>query len=242
MTQVRFRIRRDEAANWTSVNPTLALGEPGLETDTRRVKYGDGTSAWTSLAYSGETFSASITALAGLTPDADRLPYFTSASAAALATLTSYARTLLDDADAVTARGTLGLGSIATQAANSVAITGGSATGLTSVGIGTSSPATALVVSNGGAQGVEVDPGGGFITSYNRTAGDWSPLILRMSHLTLNIGGVFAALTVRAGGIIGVGNAPTYADDAAAGSAGLATGDLYKTSDGAGGFFLKIKA
>lgn len=43
---VKFRIRRDTAANWTSVNPTLALGEPGLETDTRRVKYGDGTTAW----------------------------------------------------------------------------------------------------------------------------------------------------------------------------------------------------
>ncbi|RYD64867.1 MAG: hypothetical protein EOP58_08675 [Sphingomonadales bacterium] len=49
---VKFRIRRDTAANWTSVNPVLALGEPGLETDTRRIKHGDGTTAWNSLAYS----------------------------------------------------------------------------------------------------------------------------------------------------------------------------------------------
>ncbi|MFN3474094.1 MAG: hypothetical protein ACK4ZW_08620 [Blastomonas sp.] len=133
MTLARFRIRRDTAANWTSVNPVLQLGEPGLETDTRRVKYGDGSTAWASLAYSGESFTASITALAGLTPAADSLPYFTSSSAAALATLTSYARTLLDDADASTARGTLGLGTMATQAASSVAITGGTITGLTNL-------------------------------------------------------------------------------------------------------------
>ena len=52
---VKFRIRRDTAANWTAANPVLALGEPGLETDTRRVKYGDGTTAWNSLNYSRGT-------------------------------------------------------------------------------------------------------------------------------------------------------------------------------------------
>ena len=44
--------------------------------------------------------------------------------------LSNYAKTLIDDADAAAARTTLGLGSIATQAANSVAITGGSITNL----------------------------------------------------------------------------------------------------------------
>ena len=56
----------------------------------------------------------------------------TSASAALTALgLSNYAKTLIDDADAAAARTTLGLGSIATQAANSVAITGGSITNLT---------------------------------------------------------------------------------------------------------------
>ena len=45
--------------------------------------------------------------------------------------LSNYAKTLIDDAAAAAARTTLGLGSIATQAANSVSITGGSITNLT---------------------------------------------------------------------------------------------------------------
>ena len=56
----------------------------------------------------------------------------TTASAALTALgLSNYAKTLIDDADAAAARTTLGLGSIATQAATSVAITGGSITNLT---------------------------------------------------------------------------------------------------------------
>lgn len=48
---VQIQLRRDTSANWESENPTLALGEPGLETDTGRLKYGDGSTAWNSLAY-----------------------------------------------------------------------------------------------------------------------------------------------------------------------------------------------
>ena len=47
----RIQIRRDTSTNWTANNPVLALGEPGLETDTFIVKYGDGSSAWNSLPY-----------------------------------------------------------------------------------------------------------------------------------------------------------------------------------------------
>jgi hypothetical protein len=43
--------RRDTAAGWTSVNPTLLEGELGLETDTGKWKVGDGATAWNSLAY-----------------------------------------------------------------------------------------------------------------------------------------------------------------------------------------------
>jgi len=57
---------------------------------------------------------APLTSINGLTPAADRIAYYTGASSGALATLTAFARTLLDDADAATARTTLGLGTAAT--------------------------------------------------------------------------------------------------------------------------------
>lgn len=49
---VKIQYRRGTAAEWTSANPTLATGEPGYETDTGKFKVGDGSTAWTSLAYS----------------------------------------------------------------------------------------------------------------------------------------------------------------------------------------------
>jgi hypothetical protein len=46
-----IRLRSDTAANWTTCNPTLSAGELGLETDTRRLKLGTGSTAWAALAY-----------------------------------------------------------------------------------------------------------------------------------------------------------------------------------------------
>jgi hypothetical protein len=50
-TYTRFKLRNDTAADWTAANPVLLLGEIGVETDTRRYKIGDGTTAWSGLSY-----------------------------------------------------------------------------------------------------------------------------------------------------------------------------------------------
>lgn len=46
-----IQIRRDTAANWTTANPTLAQGEQGFEIDTKKLKVGDGLTAWVNLDY-----------------------------------------------------------------------------------------------------------------------------------------------------------------------------------------------
>ena len=63
----RLQQRRDTAANWTSNNPTLANGEIGYETDTKKFKIGDGSTAWTSLSYAAAGTVTGVTAGTGLT-------------------------------------------------------------------------------------------------------------------------------------------------------------------------------
>lgn len=108
-------------ATGTGAPTSLAYGE--LATDGTDVWVGDktgtplkitgGATAWG--AISG--IPAAIDAIDGLTPAADRLPYYTGAATGALATFTSFGRNLVDDADAAAARTTLGLGTMSTETA-----------------------------------------------------------------------------------------------------------------------------
>ena len=50
-TFTRFKLRNGTAAEWTAANPTLLQGEIGVETDTRKYKIGDGSTAWAGLSY-----------------------------------------------------------------------------------------------------------------------------------------------------------------------------------------------
>lgn len=49
--QTVIRLRAGTALQWGSVNPVLAANECGVETDTKKIKIGDGATAWTSLGY-----------------------------------------------------------------------------------------------------------------------------------------------------------------------------------------------
>jgi hypothetical protein len=51
----RFAMRRRTASEWTSVNEVLLNSEWGYESDTGKLKIGNGTAVWTSLAYVSTT-------------------------------------------------------------------------------------------------------------------------------------------------------------------------------------------
>jgi hypothetical protein len=78
-------------------------------------------SAYLTTATAASTYQpldSDLTAIAGLTSAADRLPYYTGSGTASLATFTSTARSLLDDASTSAMRITLGLGDYGTSGIN----------------------------------------------------------------------------------------------------------------------------
>jgi hypothetical protein len=77
-----------------------------------------------------QAYDADLQAIAGLTSAADKGIQFTGSGTAGTYDLTTAGKALLDDASASAQRTTLGLGTIATQDASNVSISGGSVTGL----------------------------------------------------------------------------------------------------------------
>jgi hypothetical protein len=93
----QIQVRRGTASQWTSTNPTLASGEWGYETDTGKVKIGDGATAWTSLAYIGGG-DVTLTGTQTLTNKTLTAPIITIATNAQAA---SYTLVLTDQSDLV---------------------------------------------------------------------------------------------------------------------------------------------
>jgi hypothetical protein len=120
--QDRIQLRRDTAANWTSANPTLAQGEGGFETDTGKLKIGDGATAWASLAYLGGSV-ASVFSRTGVVV-ANSGDYTAAQVTGALVN----SNNLSDVSSASTSRTNLGLGTAATQASTAFDTSGAAAT------------------------------------------------------------------------------------------------------------------
>jgi len=78
-----------------------------------------------------QAYDATLAALAGVTTTANSIIYATGLDTFDVTTLSSFARTLIDDSDASIARTTLGLGTISTQNSNNVSITGGNISSIT---------------------------------------------------------------------------------------------------------------
>ena len=63
-----IQVKRGTASAWTSANTVLTAGEIGFESDTKKMKVGDGSTAWTSLGYTATDGDISgVTAGTGLT-------------------------------------------------------------------------------------------------------------------------------------------------------------------------------
>lgn len=53
MINYNIRIKRATSSRWNSINPILSAGELGLETDTGKIKAGNGAASWSELNYIG---------------------------------------------------------------------------------------------------------------------------------------------------------------------------------------------
>ena len=84
-----IQVKRGTAAAWTSANPTLTAGEIGFESDTKKMKVGDGSTAWTSLTYTATDGDISgVTAGTGLSGGGNSGAVTLAVDTATVATLT----------------------------------------------------------------------------------------------------------------------------------------------------------
>jgi hypothetical protein len=67
----RIQLRRGGSQEWRNANPVLAQGEVGIDLDSGRIKIGDGSTAWNSLAYERPVESVANTANSLVQRDSD---------------------------------------------------------------------------------------------------------------------------------------------------------------------------
>lgn len=145
--------------------------------------------------------------LQAVTAAADTMPYYTSSTVASTTSLTAFGRSIIGGANAAAVQATLGLGTMATQNAGAVAITGGSITNTSVTGLATptngSDAATksyvdAVTAGLSQKNAVRVSSTGALTATYaNGTAGVGATLTNSGAQLALIIDVVTLALNDR---------------------------------------------
>jgi hypothetical protein len=200
---VQIQIRNGTAAQWTSANPTLAVGEMGAETDTGKFKIGTGSTAWNSLAYAAvgtvtsvaQSFTGGIVSVGGspistfgtlaltVAGTSGGVPYFSSGTTwASSAALASNALVVGGGAGAAPSTVTTGTGVVTalgvnTGSAGAFVVNGGDL-GTPSAGVVTNLTGTASINING-TVGATTPTTGAFTTATARAAATQDSVILQ---------------------------------------------------------------
>lgn len=217
---VRFRVAGHEAADWAASNPVLLARELGVETDTLKMKMGDGTTAWNSLDYfgGGALADGSVTnakladmgegSIKGRAAGAGDGPPVNLNVTQVFALLGGSTGT-----DAIVRKTDPDLTS-GTVLANAMRLAGNSF--LRVEGSGSSPPSG----STGPGFNIFAAGGEGWLEAYNYTGSAYIPVNFNGSRLNFKVAGntVFSVA-----GALG-----NYADDTAAASGGVPVGGLYR--------------
>jgi hypothetical protein len=176
----------EQAAEIPNIYTKLAALEALTWTNNTLPIFTGSTTVSTVASSSFQAADAELSAIAGLTSAADTFPYFTGSGSAALGTVTSFARTLLDDTTNTAARSTLGVDATGVN----LPLAGGTMTG--QINFSGTNHAGIKLVSLTTAERDALTPANGMLiynTSNARaeqyTSGAWAPVSSSTASITL---------------------------------------------------------